>query len=136
MQFSAEEKRALRAFARAAAARVANRRGFTCVISDDKELHRLNRTFLGHDYATDVLSFPAAASNNGLGDIVISAERAQAQAEQFGHTRLEEIKILLLHGLLHLAGMDHERDHGEMARAENKWRNEFHLPSGLIRRAR
>lgn len=134
IQFSAAEKRALRAFARTAAARVANRRAFACVISDDKELRRLNADFLDHDYATDVLSFPSAETGNGMGEIIISAERAQAQAEEFGHTRLQETKILMLHGLLHLAGMDHERDRGEMARAENKWREEFGLPATLISR--
>jgi len=135
LQFSAEEKRELRAFARQAAARVVKRRTFTCVISDDAEIRRLNATFLRHNYATDVLSFPSGESGNGLGDIIISAERAEAQAGTFGHSRVEETKILLLHGLLHLAGMDHGRDNGEMARVENEWRAEFGLPVGLISRA-
>ncbi len=135
LKFSAEEKRALRAFARTAAARVVNRRMFTCVISDDKELRRLNQTFLGLDYATDVLSFPNADAGDELGEIIISAERAEAQAAEFGHARIDEIQILMLHGLLHLSGMDHDRDRGEMARAENKWRDEFGLPVTLLSRA-
>lgn len=134
IQFSAAEKRALRAFALFVAARIASRRGFTCVISDDKELRQLNLTFLGHDYPTDVLSFPSAEGGNDLGEIIISAERAEAQAQEFGHTRLEEAKILMLHGLLHLTGMDHEHDRGEMARAESKWREEFGLARTLISR--
>jgi probable rRNA maturation factor len=135
LRFSTEEKRNLRSFVRAAAARVLNGRAFTCVISDDTELRRLNQTFLGHDYATDVLSFPLAENREDFGEIIISAERAEAQAAEFGHDRVNEIQILMLHGLLHLAGMDHERDSGEMARAERKWRQEFGLPVTLIARA-
>lgn len=136
LKFSAEEKRTIRAFARTAAGRVLNGRAFTCVISDDNELRRLNRDFLGHDYATDVLSFPNSEAGNDLGEIIISAERAEAQAAEFGHDRVDEIRILMLHGLLHLAGMDHEADHGEMARAENRWREELGLPVALIARSR
>lgn len=135
LKFSAEEKRRLKAFARTASSRVVNRRSFTCVISHDNELRQLNRAFLGHDYPTDVLSFPAGDTDSQLGEIIISAERAEAQAAQFGHGRLDEIRILMLHGLLHLAGMDHERDRGEMGRAENEWRQELGLPSALIARA-
>ncbi|HZS55543.1 MAG TPA: rRNA maturation RNase YbeY [Bryobacteraceae bacterium] len=134
LKFSAEEKRSLKAFARTVSSRVVNRRAFTCVISNDDELHRLNRIFLGHDYPTDVLSFPEVPEGEHAGEIIISAERAEAQASQFGHGRIDEIRILMLHGLLHLAGMDHECDKGEMARAENKWRREFGLPTALIAR--
>jgi probable rRNA maturation factor len=70
-----------------------------------------------------------------LGEIAISCERAKAQAEELGHGRVEEIRILMLHGVLHLTGMDHERDAGEMERAEQRWRIEFGLPSSLIARA-
>ena len=135
LKFSPEEKRAIKAFARIASKRVVNRRGFTCVISDDRELRTLNATFRGHDYATDVLSFPIGESEQGLGEIIISAERAEAQAAEFGHGRVDEIQILMLHGLLHLVGMDHETDRGEMARVEDKWREELGLPSSLISRA-
>lgn len=134
LQLSPEEKRSLRAFARAAASRVADHRAFTCVLSDDNELKRLNQSFLGHNYPTDVLSFPAADGDE-LGEMIISVERAGAQAAEFGHERLYEIKILILHGLLHLTGMDHERDSGEMARAESEWRAEFGLPTALIVRS-
>jgi probable rRNA maturation factor len=135
LRFSKEEKRNLRSFARIAGNRVANRRKFTCVISDDTELRRLNATFLGHDYATDVLSFPQPTNPENLGEIIISAERAEAQASEFGHHRVDEICVLMLHGLLHLAGMDHETDRGEMARAESKWREELGLPATLISRS-
>ncbi len=66
--------------------------------------------------------------------MAISADRAEAQAVEFGHTRMDELRILMLHGLLHLAGMDHEHDSGEMARAERKWRAELNLPEPLIAR--
>jgi probable rRNA maturation factor len=95
----------------------------------------LNRTFLGHDYATDVLSFPYGLSGLNLGELIVSLERAEAQAAEFGHTRMDEIRILMLHGLLHLTGMDHEKDGGEMAQAEDKWREDLGLPLALIARA-
>jgi probable rRNA maturation factor len=135
LKLSAEDKRALRFFARRLSGEVAARRTFTCLIADDRELRRLNRNFLGHDYPTDVLSFPAAHANGNLGEIAISAERASEQAEEFGHSAIDELRILMLHGVLHLTGMDHERDQGEMQRAEDKWRGEFGLPSALIARS-
>lgn len=113
---------------------MANGRPFTCVISDDAELRRLNNSFLGHDYATDVLSFPSQASVGELGELIISAERAEAQASDFGHDRIDEICILMLHGVLHLCGMDHEHDRGQMAIAEEKWREELGMPVTLIAR--
>ncbi len=134
LKFSTGEKRTLRAFARTVSSRVVNHRAFTCVISDDSELQRLNRNFLGHDHPTDVLSFPLGEAGDDLGEIIISAERAEMQAAEFGHGRIDEIQLLILHGLLHLAGMDHESDSGEMARAERKWRQELGLPATLISR--
>ncbi|HBY59960.1 MAG TPA: rRNA maturation RNase YbeY [Solibacterales bacterium] len=107
---------------------------YTCLISDDAELRRLNREFLGKDYATDVLSFPEPGSGS-LGEIAISADRARAQAAEYGHPVETEICILLLHGVLHLMGMDHERDRGKMALAERRWREKLGLPGGLIERA-
>ncbi len=76
--------------------------------------------FRGKDYPTDVLSFPGRRSPAAiLGDIAISFQRARAQARQFGHSTENEVRILMLHGLLHLLGMDHETDGGRMARAES-----------------
>jgi probable rRNA maturation factor len=134
-KFSTQDKRVLRKFARAISTRIAGGRAFTCLLTNDEELQRLNKDFLGHDHPTDVLSFPAANANGNLGEIAISVQRASAQAGEFGHPAVEEIRILMLHGLLHLTGMDHERDGGEMELAEQKWRAEFGLPSTLIRRA-
>jgi probable rRNA maturation factor len=135
LQFSPEDKRRLRRFARELERRVADGNTFTCLITNDGELQRLNREFLGHDYPTDVLSFPGAPGTGSLGEIALSCERAEAQAQEFGHVRGDEIRILMLHGVLHLVGMDHERDGGEMDRAERRWRAEFGLPASLIARA-
>jgi len=125
----------VRDFARTLRDAVARRREFYCLITDDRELRRLNRQFRSADYATDVLSFPTHDGSSGLGDIAISADRAAAQAREFGHSRLDEIRILMLHGLLHLLGMDHESDSGVMARAEARWRKKLDLPAGLIARS-
>jgi len=112
---------------------VAEGRAFTCLLTDDRELRRLNREFLGKDYPTDVLSFP---EDGGLGEMAISAERAVAQAAEQGHSTEEELSILMLHGLLHLMGMNHVGDRGKMARAERRWREKLGLPDGLIERTR
>jgi probable rRNA maturation factor len=129
-------RRPLQDFARALRAGVARGREFHCLITDDRELRRLNRQFRGADYATDVLSFPAEDGVGSLGELAISATRAAVQAREFGHSRFDEIRILMLHGVLHLVGMDHETDAGRMSRAEARWRRKFDLPAGLIARAR
>ena len=126
-------RRAIERFARRLQVEVAQGRPFDCLIAGDAELRRLNCRFLGKDYAADVLAFPAAA---GLGDIAISFPRARAQARAFGHNAGQEIQILMLHGLLHLLGMDHATDGGRMARAEKRWRARLGLPNGLIERVR
>ena len=115
--------------------RVARGRTIACLIADDAEIRGLNRRYRGKNYSTDVLSFPAAR-NGQAGDIVISIDRARSQAAERGHTLAEELRILMLHGALHLAGMDHETDSGEMARAELRWRKRLGLPCGLIERSR
>lgn len=135
LKFSSQQKQTLKRFAQKLSIQVAGRRAFTCLITDDRELQRLNKQFLGCDYATDVLSFPAAAGAPVLGEIAISIERAAAQARDFGHSPIDEIRILMLHGVLHLTGMDHESDDGEMAEAERKWAEELELPHTLIGRA-
>lgn len=132
-RLTAAERNALKNFAIDLTGQVAQGRTFTCLITGDKELRKLNHDFLGHDYATDVLSFPS--EDVGLGDLAVSVERAEQQARDFGHSRVDEIRVLMLHGLLHLLGHDHERDRGEMARAERKWRSFFLLPVTLINRA-
>ena len=110
------------------------------LLSTDAELKRLNRTFRGKNKPTDVLSFPAdaipglPAAHQHAGDLAISLETAARQAERFGHDLQGELKILILHGLLHLAGLDHETDAGEMAARELDLRTRLRLPNGLIDR--
>ncbi len=125
----------LERFARLAQSQIARGREFHCLITGDAEIRSLNRQFRGKDAATDVLSFPSG-EKNPMGDIAISLGRARAQAREFGHSTEEEICILLLHGVLHLLGMDHETDGGAMARAETRWRRKLELPVGLIERTR
>jgi probable rRNA maturation factor len=134
-RLAASERTNLRAFAAELCAQVLAGQGFTCLITRDVQLRELNRTFLQHDYATDVLSFPAPEGKS-LGEIAISIDRARDQAAEHGHSLLDELRILMLHGVLHLAGMDHESDRGAMRRTETKWRKHFALPSGLIERSR
>ena len=129
-------RREIRAFAERLESGVAGGRGFCCVVTSDRELRRLNRDFRKKDYATDVLSFPAIKPNGFLGEIAISFPRARHQAAQYGHGVGQEIEILMLHGLLHLLGMDHENDRGRMERAERKCRDVLGLPRGLIERVR
>jgi probable rRNA maturation factor len=124
---------ALKRFALKVQATISKGRPFDCLVTGDAEMRRLNRDFRGKDYATDVLSFPAP-SGERLGDIAISAARARAQARQYGHEAEDEVKVLLLHGVLHLMGMDHEADSGAMARAEKRWRARLGLPQTLTER--
>jgi probable rRNA maturation factor len=125
---------ALQTYARLLEDRVAKRREYHCLITNDAELRSLNRQFRGKDYPTDVLSFPGAGPY--LGDIAISLQHARAQAREFGHSLEDELCILLLHGVLHLTGLDHESDTGQMARAERRWRKIFALPTSLTERAK
>ncbi len=125
---------ALTRFARRLQSEVTGGRAFACLITSDAELRRLNATFRSKDEPTDVLSFPQADNGANLGDIAISVQRARAQARRFGHETETEVRILMLHGALHLLGMDHEADSGRMARAEKRWRTYFRLPNGLIER--
>jgi probable rRNA maturation factor len=127
-------KSVLREFHAELTRRVTRGRVFTCLIGNDAELRRLNRRFLGNNYATDVLSFPADGGNGSCGDLAISIDRAKAQAAEHGHSVEDELRILMLHGALHLAGFDHEADHGEMARVESQWRKRLGLPTALIER--
>jgi probable rRNA maturation factor len=128
-------RRPLRAFADRLRLEVAGGRSFECLISGDAELARLNAAFRGRAYATDVLSFPAGNRAGRLGEIAISWERAAEQAMLLGHSVQQEIGILMLHGLLHLLGYDHENDGGHMARMETAWRRKLELPRALIERS-
>ncbi len=109
----------------------------TVVLTSDREMRALNRQFRGKDKSTDVLSFPPLpnVADEFSGDIVISTEMAARNARRFGHGIAHELKVLVLHGMLHLAGYDHESDDGEMARREERLGRELGLRDGLIHRA-
>jgi len=86
----------------------------TIVLTDDAQLHELNRDYLGVDAPTDVLSFPADEEDpesgvRYLGDILISIPRARQQAEAAGHPLEAEVQLLVVHGTLHLLGHDHAK---------------------------
>ncbi len=125
------------------ARRAAGLRGrVNVLVTGSAAVRSLNRAFRSHDKATDVLSFPSALPSKGsrkavllAGEIAISADIAVQNAMRLGHSAAEEIKILALHGMLHLAGFDHERDNGQMARKEEKLRRALRLPAALIERA-
>ena len=115
---------------------------------DDDTMRQFNRRFAGTNRATDVLSFPASPAPPAarrtpqagvpvlLGDIVIAMGVAARQASERGHSLGHELKVLALHGLLHLLGYDHHEDGGRMARAEARLRRKGGLREGLIERAR
>jgi probable rRNA maturation factor len=100
----------------------------------DAAMRRLNVGFRQVDRATDVLSFPAGDEGAWLGDIVIARGVAARQARREGHALRTELRILALHGLLHLLGYDHETDDGRMRRAEERLRRRAGLPVGLTAR--
>lgn len=102
-------------------------------ITSDAEMRELNRRFRRKNKPTDVLSFPSEMPKFA-GDIAISVSIAAANADRLGHSVETELKILILHGLLHLAGYDHETDDGEMRRQEDNLRQRLNLPVGLIKR--
>jgi probable rRNA maturation factor len=102
------------------------------LIAGNRRLLELNRRFRGKAKATDVLSFPHSEG----GDIAISAGIARQNARRYSHSLADELKILVLHGMLHLAGYDHESDNGHMARLEDHLRARLKLPASLIDRAR
>lgn len=102
-------------------------------ITSSLEMRDLNRRYRRKNKPTDVLSFPSGGPDAG-GDIAISLEIADANAADMGHSLAAEVKILILHGLLHLAGYDHEIDDGEMLAREAAMRAELKLPAGLIER--
>ena len=103
-------------------------------ITSSDEMRELNRRFRKKSKPTDILSFPSGESKLA-GDIAISMDIAAANAAELGHSLETELKILILHGLLHLAGYDHETDQGEMRSRESKLRRQLSLPVGLIERA-
>jgi len=121
-QFTAEVRRALRL-----------KGDVALLVCNDREIRKMNQWFRGKDYATDVLSFPSDIPGHA-GDLAISAPTAAKSARKYRLNLNEEIKILTLHGMLHLAGFDHETDNGEMRNKEAVLRKRFRLPSGLTER--
>jgi probable rRNA maturation factor len=106
------------------------------IITSSQEMHHLNRRFRHVDRPTDVLSFHSSDDvADYAGDIAISSDIAFENGRSFGHSTMDEVKVLMLHGMLHLAGYDHESDDGRMARKESKLRQELGLPSNLIARS-
>lgn len=128
----------------------ARARGVVCVaLVSDRRVRALNRAYRRKDYATDVLSFPnktappfvpavspgSSVVERFLGDIVIARGVARRQAREAGHSERTELRVLALHGLLHLLGYDHEQDDGRMLRVERRLRRKGGLHEGLIERA-
>lgn len=124
------------------------RGNFNVCLVDDKEIERLNSSFRKKARPTDVLSFAWEQGSNHrqsgklcdefrdfLGDIIISAETARRNAQAEGHSTQNEVRWLILHGLLHLKGYDHEKDHGEMKALELSLRDKLKI-SGTHRRNR
>ncbi len=128
--------RSLARFLREAQAAVRLRGQVTVLLTTDAKVRSLNRRFRGKNKTTDVLSFPAEDSGPEkiAGDLAISVPVARKQGVACGHSLATELKVLMLHGLLHLAGYDHETDSGEMARRECVLRARLKLPLGLIER--
>jgi probable rRNA maturation factor len=106
------------------------------LVTSSAEMRSLNRRFRGKDKPTDVLSFPVEPSRQKrfAGEIAISAEIAGQNSRTLGHSPAAEVKILVLHGILHLRGYDHECDNGNMGRRERHLRAKLRLPMGLIER--
>jgi probable rRNA maturation factor len=113
------------------------------LVTSSAAVRSLNRQFRNQNKATDVLSFPQTspssksgkqAKSKTAGDVAISADIALENSIQLGHSVAQEVKILALHGILHLAGFDHERDNDQMARKEAKLRRALRLPAALIER--
>jgi probable rRNA maturation factor len=133
---SALNKSALTRFLHRAAASVELEGEVQVLLTSDAEIKRLNKAFRGKNKPTDILSFPAADEAEDIaGDLAISLETAARQAAEHSHALQAELKILMLHGLLHLAGEDHETDSGEMAARELALRRQLGLSKGLIERA-
>jgi probable rRNA maturation factor len=135
--FSLPSARTLARFLAAAQKAVRLKGQVTVLLTTDAAIRKLNRRFRGKNKATDVLSFPAAGlgAEDIAGDLAVSVTTALRQAAEQAHSLSTEIKVLILHGLLHLAGYDHEADAGQMARRERLLRAKLGLPQGLIERS-
>ena len=129
-------ERSLNDFIAKAKRAIGLRGSVSVLLTNNRELRALNRQFRRKDKPTDVLSFPSevVGARRFVGDIAISVEIAAKNAKRLGHSTADEVRILILHGLLHLAGYDHETDHGEMARTEETLRGKLKLPVALSAR--
>ncbi len=104
------------------------------LVTTNRRMRELNRWYRQKNYATDVLSFPGTPKLDHAGDIAISGEIAERNARKLGHSHDDELKVLILHGMLHLGGYDHDADGGEMAGLEDHIRSRLGLPNSLIKR--
>ena len=103
------------------------------ILTTDREIQELNKTHRQKDKPTDVLSFPLEnLPGMPLGSIIISIDTAKKGSDEFGHSLENEIKLLFIHGLLHLLGYDHEIDNGEMREKEKELIEKFNLPKSLV----
>jgi probable rRNA maturation factor len=135
-KLSAVDAGRLERFGQSARRAVGLRGAVGIVLTSSAEMKRMNAWFRGQHKATDVLSFVADGIRGYAGDISISADIAQRNAVRLGHSVEDEVKVLVLHGMLHLAGYDHEIDKGEMAQNEQQLRAKLGLPASLTERAR
>jgi probable rRNA maturation factor len=107
---------------------------FELIVVDNKAIQELNKEYRNIDKATDVLSFPldVACEHMPIGSVIISVDKVIEKADELGHSKEDEFKLLLIHGLLHLIGYDHEIDNGEMRGKEEEIIKKFNLPDSLI----
>jgi len=127
-RFPAAAEPALVEWVQGVVAELAPERGsFALRFVGDRTMRTWNREFRGKDRTTDVLSFPGEQTPEGphLGDVAISVPQARRQAQAQGHPLARELRLLVLHGLLHCLGYDHETDQGEMARLERRLRRRY-----------
>jgi len=115
-------------------AEVITDKAFELIIVDNETIQQLNKEYRNIDKPTDVLSFPldVVCENMPIGTIIISADKVIEKSKELGHSIEDEFKLLLIHGLLHLSGYDHEIDNGEMREKEEEIIKKFNLPDSLI----
>jgi probable rRNA maturation factor len=114
-------------------AKVLSKQEIELILTDNDEIAKINLEFRGLDKATDVLSFPSDPFPNApLGSIIISVDKVEEISMALRHSKEDELALLFIHGMLHLLGMDHEVDHGEMRQEEERLVREFNLPLSLI----
>ena len=114
-------------------AKTISKKEIELIVTSNEEIQQINKKYREIDKPTDVLSFPYEdMPMSPLGSIVISSEYVQVKAKELGHTTSDELALLFIHGLLHLIGLDHEVDNGEMREEEERLIKKFNLPKSLI----